>query len=92
MQTVYVPLGTRAYEVRIAPDLIMDAGKHIAPFLSRPRVAIVTDEHVAQAHLAALTAGLQSSGIAHSTLTLPAGESTKAWPEFSRTVEWLLAE
>ncbi|MGB1209377.1 MAG: 3-dehydroquinate synthase, partial [Paracoccaceae bacterium] len=91
-QTVHVPLGTRAYDVVIGAGLIAQAGARIAPLLARPRVAIVTDDTVGAAHLGALQAALSAQGIESSALSLPAGEATKAWPQFSRTVEWLLAE
>lgn len=91
-ETVHVPLGDRAYDVRIAPGLIDTAGAEIAPLLERPRVAIVTESNVAPLHLNALKAGLAAQGIDSVSLELPAGESTKAWPEFSRCVEWLLAQ
>ena len=45
--TVHVPLGDRAYDVRIGTGLISQAGAQIAPLLHRPRVAIVSDERVA---------------------------------------------
>ncbi|MFV0244276.1 MAG: 3-dehydroquinate synthase [Qingshengfaniella sp.] len=92
VETVHVPLGGRAYDVRIGNGLIAGAGAHIAPLLRRPRVAVISDEHVAALHLAPLQAGLKAAGIASSALTLPAGEATKSWPQFTRTVEWLLAE
>jgi 3-dehydroquinate synthase len=91
-ETVHVPLDGRAYDVRIAPDLIARAGSEIAPLLKRPRVAIVTDAHVAEVHLPALVAALEAEGIASVSLTLPAGEATKGWPQFERTVEWLLEQ
>jgi 3-dehydroquinate synthase len=90
VEAVHVDLGARAYDVRIGAGLLARAGAEIAPYLRRPRVAVVTDETVADLHLAALRAGL--GGIAMSALALPPGEATKGWPEFSRTVEWLLAE
>lgn len=89
---VRVDLGSRAYDVRIGPDLLDRAGEEIAPLLARPRVAIVTDGNVAGRHLAALEASLARAGIAASALTLPAGEATKSWEALGRTVEWLLAE
>ena len=49
IRTVPVALGDRSYDVRIGPGLIARAGAEIAPLLSRPRVAIVTDENVAAA-------------------------------------------
>ncbi|MDA7424220.1 3-dehydroquinate synthase [Thalassococcus lentus] len=92
METVSVPLEGREYDVRIGEGLLADAGTHIVPLLHRPRVAIVSDEQVAAAHLATLEAGLDTAGISHVALTLPAGEATKSWPHFTRTVEWLLEQ
>ncbi|WP_170569759.1 3-dehydroquinate synthase [Ruegeria atlantica] len=91
-QTVHVELGERSYDVEIGPDLLAQAGTRIAPLLRRPKVAVVTDENVGALHLDALRDGLASAGIEMTSLTLPAGESTKSWPHFERTVEWLLAE
>lgn len=90
--TVHVPLGDRAYDVRIGQGLIENAGVEIAPFLHRPRVAIVTDDTVGAAHLSRLQSALKAQGIENVALSLPPGESTKAWPQFTRTVEWLLAQ
>ena len=92
IETVHVPLEGRAYDVRIGPDLLSRAGTEIAPLLKRPRVAIVTDANVAGLHLAALETAFVAEGIASVSLTLPAGESTKGWPQFERTVEWLLEQ
>ncbi|MGB7318172.1 MAG: 3-dehydroquinate synthase [Planktotalea sp.] len=89
-EVVHVPLDTRAYDVRIGPGLIARAGAEIAPLLARPRVAVVSETRVAALHLESLRAGLAAQGIDMVALELPAGESTKAWPEFSRCVEWLL--
>lgn len=91
-RTVPVSLGDRSYEVRIGAGLLDRAGEEIAPFLKRPRVAIITDERVAGLHLARLTAALDAAGIASSALALPAGEATKSWEHLGRTVEWLLSE
>jgi 3-dehydroquinate synthase len=90
MDVIAVDLGTRSYEVRIGRGLIDAAGAAVAPLLQRPRVAIVTDEAVAGLHLARLEAALAAAGIASVALVLPAGEGTKGWPQFTRTVEWLL--
>ncbi|MBC7137952.1 MAG: 3-dehydroquinate synthase [Defluviimonas sp.] len=89
-ETVRVDLGARSYDVRIGAGLLARAGAEIAPLLRRPRVAVLTDENVAALHLDALRDGL--SEVAMTALALPAGEGTKAWPEFSRAVDWLLAE
>ncbi|MFA3915405.1 3-dehydroquinate synthase [Ruegeria hyattellae] len=91
-ETVYVDLGDRSYDVVIGPDLLAKAGARIAPMLRRPRVAVVSDDQVAALHLEGLRAGLAAAGIEMVSLELPAGEATKSWPHFERTVEWLLGE
>lgn len=90
VETVHVPLGTRAYDVRIGKGLITNAKAEVLPLLPRPRVAILTDETVANAQLDALKAGL--GDIETCQLALPAGEATKGWASLERTVEWMLAE
>ncbi len=89
-ELVQVELGERSYEVRVGEGLIAAAQDEIGPLLVRPRVAVVTDEIVADAHLAELRAGLGDVEMA--VLALPPGEATKSWDALQRTVEWLLAE
>ena len=90
-ETVHVELGDRSYDVEIGAGLLAEAGRHIAPHLARPRVAIVTDAGAAR-HLPALEAALRSEGIESAALTLPPGEATKSWAGLERTTEWLLAQ
>ena len=89
---VRVELAERSYDILIGPGLLPRAGAMIAPILRRPRVAVVTDETVAALHLDALREGLAGQGIEMVALALPPGESTKGWPQFERTVEWLLEQ
>jgi 3-dehydroquinate synthase len=91
-ETVRVNLPGREYNIVIGPGLLAEAGALIAPMLRRKRVAIVTDENVAAAQLHNLQAGLSAGGITSEVLILPAGEATKSWDQFSRTVEWLIAQ
>ena len=91
-ETVHVSLGERSYDILIGEGLLAEAGRHIRPLLPRPRVAVLTDETVAEAQLGALEAGLAAEGITMTALALPAGEATKGWPQFSRAVEWLLEQ
>ncbi|MCZ7675712.1 MAG: 3-dehydroquinate synthase [Roseovarius sp.] len=89
---VHVPLAGREYDIHVGPGLLRRAGALVGPLLSRPRVAIVTDDRVAGLHLKSLRQGLEAAGISSTCLTLPAGEATKSWPYFERTVDWLLTE
>ncbi len=91
-ETLRVELGARAYDIHIGTGLLSAAGAHIAPLLSRPRVAIVSDEHVAGLHLSTLTSALDAQGISWSNLSLPRGEATKSWPYLQQVVDWLLTE
>ncbi|NVO54987.1 3-dehydroquinate synthase [Rhodobacteraceae bacterium B1Z28] len=91
-QTVHVELGERSYDVEIGPNLLTQTGARIAPLLHRPKVAVLTDENVADLHLGALRDGLGAAGIEMTSLALPAGEATKSWPHFEHAVEWLLAQ
>lgn len=89
-ETVHVDLGDRSYDVRIGEGLIAALGQEIAPLLARPRVAVLTDDTVAAAHLEAVQNGL--GDIEMTTLSLPPGEATKNWGALEQTVEWMLAE
>jgi 3-dehydroquinate synthase len=89
--TVPVPLGARAYDIRIGAGLLGRAGAEIAPLLRRPRLAIVTEATVAALHLPALEASLGQAGIEASTLVLDPGEAAKGWAGLERTVEALIA-
>ncbi len=91
-ETVAVELGSRSYEVRIGSGLLARAGAETAPLLSRPRVAVLTEETVAGLHLETLRAGLEAAGVAMQALVLPAGESTKSWARLQQSVEWLLEQ
>jgi 3-dehydroquinate synthase len=89
--TVPVDLGERAYDILIEPGLISRAGTLIAPHLKRPVTAIVSDENVANLHLAALEASLDAADIAHSAIILPAGEATKSYANLALVCDRLLA-
>jgi len=91
-EVVHVALPGRAYDVRIGPGLIALSGSEIAPFLRRPRVAVISDTNVTALHMEALRAGLAADGIEAATLELPAGEATKSWGPLEQTVGWLLEQ
>jgi 3-dehydroquinate synthase len=91
-ETVHVPLGGRAYDIRIGAGLLARAGPEIAPLLRRPRVAVVTETRVAALHGDGLAAGLAAAGITPAVLALEPGEATKSWRALETTVEWLIGE
>ena len=89
---VSVDLGSRSYEVRIGSGLLGRAATEITPLLRRKRIAVITDETVAEAHLVQLAASFLSQNITMTALSLPPGEATKGWLQLERTVEWLLEQ
>jgi 3-dehydroquinate synthase len=88
---VRVELGERSYDIVIGDGLIAGAGTELAGRLPGARVAIVTDEHLAAAHLPALQASLDTSGVGHVPIVLPAGEKTKSFDALQQVVDQVLA-
>ena len=88
---VHVALGERAYDILIGPSLLDDAGAILAEKFPGRRYGIVTDTEVAKFQLPRLIASLDKAGLAHQTITVPAGESTKSWEQLQNVVEGLLA-
>jgi len=77
--TVPVALGDRSYDIIVGSGLMADAGRYIAPRLSRPKTVIVTDGNVAALYLQPLQAALAEAGIEAREIVLPAGEQTKSF-------------
>src|SRR3954453_14988598 len=86
-----VALGERSYDILVGPGLTESAGPLMLPLLRRRQAVIVTDEHVARRHLAALRRSLEGDAIAPDAIVLPPGEGTKDMAHFGRLVEDLLA-
>ena len=72
-----VELKERSYDVLVGESLLAMAGKWIAPFARGPRLFVVTDENLANLHLATLERALDDAGLAYEALVLTAGEQTK---------------
>ncbi|ANK80342.1 MAG: 3-dehydroquinate synthase [Rhizobiales bacterium NRL2] len=80
-RTVRVDLGARSYDIAIGAGLLAGAGDAMKAVLSRPRVVIVTDRNVADAHLGTVEASCVRSGIETAAIVLPPGEATKSFAE-----------
>ena len=65
LQTVRVELGPRSYDILIGRGLIDRAGSEFAARLPGVRLAIVTDETVADLHLRRLKESLDAAGVEH---------------------------
>jgi 3-dehydroquinate synthase len=88
---VEVALAGRAYDIVIGRGLLAGLGGRVAALRPGARVAIVTDEVVAEQHLAAAEASFAQAGIETSRVIVPAGEGTKSYSMFERVCEDVIA-
>jgi 3-dehydroquinate synthase len=87
---VKVELGERSYEILIGRDLIDTVGHELATRLPSARMAIVTDETVAEHHLHRLTASLDFADIEYVSIVVPPGEGSKSFAAYETVLEALL--
>lgn len=88
---INVALGERSYDITVSDGLLAHAGHTIKALLTRPVTAIVTDENVARHHLKTLTDSLTEAGIKHSSIVLPAGESSKSYAHLAQLCDDIIA-
>lgn len=92
MESLNVDLGERSYDILIGEGLLERAGELMLPVLPQRRVIVITDDTVAPLHLPALAASLTRSGIRHTVIPLPSGESSKSFAMLERLLDTILAE
>jgi len=90
-ETVRVELGPRSYDIVVGDDVLAGAGEMSLPVLRRPRVIVVTDQHVAGLHLETLLRSLSDSAIRADPIVLEPGEHTKDISHFGRLADAVLA-
>jgi len=88
---VNVALGARSYDIIIGRGRLGSLGEKIAALRPGAKAAIVSDEIVARHHLAATDAALAAAGIGTTSVTVPAGESSKSFAMLERVCEALIA-
>jgi len=89
-RTIRVELAGRSYDIAIGPGLIDQAGALSRSLLAAPKVTIVSDETVAPLYGARLAASFDKAGVKASTVTVPAGESSKEFSAFGKLMNDLL--
>jgi 3-dehydroquinate synthase len=87
---VPVALGARTYDIVIGRGLIASLGERIKALRPGARVAIVSDETVAQLHSGAVEAALKSAGIDCARIVVPAGEGSKNYATFEKVCEAII--
>ena len=88
---VPVALGDRAYDIVIGRDAIATLGERIKALRPGARVAVLTDENVARAHLARVTDILKTSGIEATPIVVAPGEGSKSYATFETVCETIIA-
>jgi 3-dehydroquinate synthase len=88
---VNVALGERSYDIAIGRGQLSSLGQKISALRPGARAAIVTDETVARHHLAATETALADAGVESTSVTVPAGESSKSFPRLEIVCEALIA-
>jgi len=86
-----VELGARSYDILVGSNLLADTASHIAPFVRKAGVVIISDATVADRHLPTVLASLNAAGIAHREVIVPAGEKSKSFAVFEDVAEQILA-
>lgn len=90
MNTVSVNLGSRSYQILVAPGLLAEAGSRIAATGLTGRAAIITDDNVAPHFLAKIESSLATSGYHSSSHIFPAGEASKSMNEAEKLSRQLM--
>lgn len=87
---VNVELGARSYPIFIGKGVLANAGEMVNTYAKSHRVAVITDETVANLHLETLRKGLAGYGFELDTIRLPAGEATKSFDHLQQILTTLL--
>ena len=88
---VPVALGARAYEIVIGRGQLATLGARIKVLRAAAKCVVVTDENVAQKHLAVCQAALEAAGIASASIVVAPGEGSKNYATFETVCEAIIA-
>ena len=88
---VNVPLADRSYDIVIGSGQLSSLGRRIGALRPGAKAAIVTDKTVAQHYLVAVEAALAAAAIPTTSVTVPPGEASKAFPILETVCEALIA-
>ena len=88
---VHVGLDARSYDIIIGRDLVAEADKYIAPFITGRQVIIISDDMVGPLYADDLQSQLSGSARALHSLQVPAGESSKSLSCYSQLCDEILS-
>ena len=91
-ERVNVDLGLRSYPIIIGTGLLKDIYAQLKPYARGRKIAIITDENVANLHLKNLLLALEATDYDVTTIILPPGEQTKSFTHLQDILTRLLAK
>jgi 3-dehydroquinate synthase len=78
VRTVHVSLGSRSYDIKIAPGLLDRIGRECARLKPGARCAIITDTNVGKQYAKAVFNSLATAGFSPSLIIVQPGETAKS--------------
>ena len=75
---VNIPLGDRAYEALVGPNLLASVGERVTKLKLGKRCAVITDSTVGPLYGDCVVASLKEAGIDAHAMEVPAGEASKS--------------
>ncbi len=87
---VDVALAGRSYDIAIGRGLLQELGPRLKELRPGAATAVITDEQVAEHHLASALASLDAASIRHAQIVIPPGEGSKSLARFEDVCDRVL--
>jgi 3-dehydroquinate synthase len=88
-QIVPVSLRERSYNIVLHPGLLATVGDRLSTLTNSPKIAVVTDRHVASRYLRGILRSLCKAGYDSTPIILPPGERTKTLGTVTKILDTL---
>ena len=91
-KSVRVNLGSRSYEIIIAPKLIRDAKLYLDPVVAGRRVALISDQMVTECYMGELSPILDSITKSWNYYMIEGGEDAKSFSSLEKLINGMLSD
>ena len=91
-QTLHVDLGSRSYDIIIAPELVQNSKPYLDPIIAGRRVAVVSDKMVSNKYLNLLSPTLDSITDSWDLFKIEEGEDAKSFSSLEKLLDSMLAD
>ena len=86
-QTLHVDLGSRSYDIIIAPELLQNSKPFLDPIIAGRRVAVVSDKIVSNKYLNLLSPTLDSITDGWDLFLIEGGEGSKSFSSLEKLLD-----